>query len=142
MQPSDVSLQVVGKVTEAMTAGFAALAKQAGVAADHFYPIFVKQQVIDGYIWLGYFIILFAITGVILALCFKGPWLVRNNDYDSSLTRKGIGMIIVAFMSLVLLISTSWALPICIMQIINPEYYAVKDITNMGANILNPVKKE
>lgn len=95
------------------------ISKTAKNALDYIYPIAVKQQVLEGWMYIicgSLFLGLGIIFTILTIKAFK-------NNYDN----QKIGF------SIFLIISLLIALPMIfcsIPQIINPEYYAILDIIN------------
>lgn len=97
---------------------------KAGLAADHFWPMIVKQQYIEGIFGLICLIIC-VIGGFFVFKCFK-----NEDEKESNL----ILAIIIACFILIL------GAPVSIINVpklISPEYYALKDVASM----INPRSK-
>ena len=116
----NANLAYVGEKVDSL---FTALSAKIGVASDHFWPIFVKQQQIEGVT-----ILLFVVIGVFLSfVLFKlakkiGKADILNEDlyiplYVFSIVFGGISI-------LYLFIDG----PDSVGKIINPEYSALKEI--------------
>lgn len=117
----EVSREALAKV-EAI---FASLAEQMGVATEHFWPLFVRQQLIEGIVGVVSIFIANAV-GVSLALQLrkvdrKGP----HEDPRAFVGAIGVGVILVA------LAGTVIAMPTLASNIFNPEYAALKDVIEM-----------
>ena len=101
------------------------IAEKAGVATDYFWPIFVRQQLIEGYSML---ILLFAIL-LITILMFRMGF--KNIDSKKDNCKCGIGFGIAAVFSFILLVTVPANGVMSVEKVLNPEYFAVKSITEM-----------
>ncbi|MEC0777472.1 hypothetical protein P9E81_08480 [Bacillus licheniformis] len=104
------------------------LAAKLGVAAEHVYGVLVKQQIINGAI---------GIVGTIAALIFLGivftkllkKGIEHNKVIDSFDTSPYMLVSIPVGIALgITAIVGFFVIPIGINQMINPEYYAIKEI--------------
>jgi len=96
------------------------IASKVGVAADHFYPLFVRQQMISGF--LGCF---FVVIGIIFIIVFLNLFIksIKSKEYDNAF---GWGWI--SFISILI---TSLILCTVAIKVFNPEYYAFQDLISM-----------
>ena len=106
-----------------------ALASKAGVAADHFYPIFVHQQTIEGV----FAIVSLIGAGIGAALCFRMA--IKNlgakySEEDKS-AKSVLGFILGAVLTLGFVIGFTSVGQQSVSQLINPEYYAVQNLVHM-----------
>lgn len=108
------------------------LAAQLGVAAEYIYPMIVRQMFIEG--------VVYAITSIVfLALTFfLWRYLIKNarKFWDTSYKTDSeflmiLGYVITGIISIVVTIVAIGTLPDALMQIFNPEYYAIKNIIEM-----------
>lgn len=102
------------------------LAEKLGVAAEYVYPLFVKQQVIEG-IWFFSAVAFFIFVGVIMfVLGFKKGKKVDWKDglYYALLIPGGL----IIFATLMVLSAGGSK---NLTKIINPEYAAIKEIIQM-----------
>lgn len=108
------------------------LTSKAGVAAEHFWPVLVQQQVVEG--WSGIIATLLNVImfGLALKLFFRS---LPNDKYDNLLSPKAIGGVFVGA-----IIGILFLIPICInvsnlqknvSKITNPEYYAIQSLVTM-----------
>jgi len=110
--------EIVNKVDAVLNA----IAAKIGVGIDHFYPILVNQQYINGAFWLVGFII-----GLVLV--FIGARLVKkyhNNEYDyfGNAIFGGFMTVIFSGLSLGFLYKT-------IICLFNPEYAVITNILKL-----------
>lgn len=108
-----------------------ALSAKAGVAADHFYPMFVNQQVIDG--WSGIVYTIFSVIFCVMALQLLSKSLPSDEDRYAS-NRQCFGMVVGGILGCVFAVMTLINLAetkdnVC--KIYNPEYYAVQKLVQM-----------
>lgn len=133
---SPSAAQLVDKFGTRLDEMLTTLASKAGVAADHFYPIFVTQQRIVGIVDIVAMIGLF--VGALLALRYavKNASIYNSSDYhskekDKSEPRMITGYIAGAILSIVFIIFTLTQITDSIGQTFNPEYYAVQALVHM-----------
>jgi hypothetical protein len=107
------------------------LASQIGTTTDKVFPWYVKQQVIEGWCWIGCSGFVF-LAGLIVALCCIRPSL-HEKDNESYVVAVVIGGILSATGLAFLLFGMGGALT----QIINPEYYALKSMTGDMARLIS-----
>lgn len=106
------------------------LAAQIGTTADKVFPWYVKQQVLEGYIWMS--LSLSALfLGAILAIASWG-----KADFDGPGNRysmlAGFGVVLFVFGFIFSVFGAQGA----ITQIINPNYYALKSMTSDMAKLI------
>jgi len=99
-----------------------AVAAKLGAGVDHFWPLFVREQVIQGYtcllmIFLFWFVYIFVI---LVCVKFKN----KLNEF-AIIIPVFIGLIGFAFSSTVLIDQK------VIGKILNPEYHALKEVTGL-----------
>ena len=109
---SDTLNEVSNKIENALTI----MADKLGVASDHFYPIIVEHQLIQGwiYIWLAIPILLLATIFVTFG------FLDRKRDSEASNWS--------FFLSIIFYIIFMGVAGSNLAQILNPEYYALMEI--------------
>lgn len=118
----------VDTYTEKIGDAIAELAKQLGVASEYVFELLVKQQIADGIISILLFIGVLVLT---ILLSTKVWNYVRNlDDIDEDVIMVVLGIFIVV-LSVIALIQLVFFVPTGIKQIINPEYYAIKEATNL-----------
>jgi len=108
-----------------------AVAAKIGAGANHFYPILVKQQVIEGLQSLALALILFSIAGVLIFVGFKNAKKFKSEKirpHDLTSPRA-------TFINTMLISSIVFIIIGCqhvhLTMILNPEYHALKDILGM-----------
>jgi amino acid transporter len=101
------------------------------VAADHFWPIFVKQQMIEGIYTACSWIIGILIAGVMLFMAIRNIKLVDKEDNKTAIPLTIIGFVCFAVLALVCLISACSVGQEVISKIFNPEYHAVQSLIKM-----------
>ncbi len=113
------------EVLERVDTVFAKLAEQAGVAQDHFWPLFVRQQVIEG-IW--FFSVISVVVIISIGLILWGIRLVKKaSEPDSEYSVLFIGVVFLLMCFLSCLINGGDKLS----RILNPEYAAVRELMRM-----------
>lgn len=90
------------------------LSTKLGVAADHFYPILVKQSVVNGWFSLTW--------SVVFGVISIGLWLWAKKATKG----EGAWATMLAIFCTVGFISFTYA---GVLNVVNPEYYALKEIT-------------
>ena len=113
------------------------LAAQIGTTADKVFPWYVKQQVLEGHIWMS--LSLSALfLGAILAIASWG-----KADFDGPGNRyfmlAGFGVVLFVFgfiFSVFGFIFSVFGAQGAITQIINPNYYALKSMTSDMAKLI------
>lgn len=108
------------------------LAAQIGTTTDKVFPWYVKQQVIEGWCWIGC-----SVFGMVVGFCISlaglkiwdhGP----KADNELSGAAIAIGIVIFATALLFLIFGMTGSLT----QINNPEYYAIKSMTGDMARLV------
>lgn len=109
-----VNSDTLGEVSDKIENALTIMAEKLGVASDHFYPIVVEQQAIEGWIgiWLSVPIFIVALVLTLIAL--------------SEVKRNGSGIVFI--MSIIAYIIGGVILSTTLGQILNPEYYALMEI--------------
>jgi len=109
------------------------LAEKAGVATDHFWPVFIRQQSIEGYMELLSYIIVVVV----------GIWIIRVFQKNLPLSNERDPIVALpAFVKCLLAVAAIFLLSIAftvktddlgnsIGKIINPEYSAVQSLVRM-----------
>jgi Ca2+/Na+ antiporter len=128
------------KVFEKVTQYIDALAAKLGVAAEHVYEVLVRQQVAEGYSLLITWSLMLIIGVLVIVLTLKSGFEYENKHYSwgtemsfslnppnlfkvSVLTAFGI-------LTLVAMLTLLDEGPSAVMKIVNPEYYAIREILN------------
>ncbi|MBR8661185.1 hypothetical protein [Brevibacillus sp. NL20B1] len=113
--------------TDKITQYLEQMAAKLGVAAEHVYGVLVRQQVAEG--------IAFTIGAVIavFVLFRLGRWIYRNYEANKGDYMSDWGMILLFFLIFgggggvgAMVVGL-----IGVMQIINPEYYAIREIMDV-----------
>jgi multisubunit Na+/H+ antiporter MnhB subunit len=97
------------------------IAEKLGVAAEHAYPLLVKQQIINGIMDL----LIGIVAIVLMPLCSKwAKKLSKSYEYD-----------IYAIVPIIVGILAAIVAPVCLYfgigEVLNPEYYVLKDILSI-----------
>lgn len=116
MEQESVEL-LANKIDTAVTA----LSTKLGVASDHFYPILVKQQVISGYINLSWSALWFICALILSIIAIIG---IKNES-------NGDGVAWGVFIAILMTVATVVQFSNGLLSILNPEYYALIQITAM-----------
>jgi len=122
------TVQVIEKFGDKLDTYIAAFAAKAGVATDHFWPIFVKQQVIEGWVNCIHSLILLLVFLFCVTVIIKNAKIVEENG--TAVAKTVICAIIGVMFLFGFLFSISEAYA-GIGQIFNPEYSAVRALTSM-----------
>lgn len=118
------------------------LANSLGVAAEHVYELLVRQQVISGIVGItvggliliaGLAIIFFTIVAMIKAEWVGGTYSKTPSNKYASYLELGDGFVfqLVVALSIVAVIICTFVVSGSIMQLINPEYYAIREIMDV-----------
>jgi uncharacterized protein YqhQ len=123
------------KAFDKVTAYIDALAQKLGVAAEHVYITLIRQQYVEGI--TSIIACLFAI-GVTFYIAKKTTELTKNKreaakekwitSMSEDLAPVAVAVTWVLFF--ISLIVTMFVIPGSVSQLINPEYYAIKEILN------------
>ena len=112
------------KIYEKATEYIETLASSLGVAAEHVYGILVRQQVAEGVTTLIMFGVIYLILGIILVVSAKKS----DFTYDCLANYIAvIAVILMVFAAVIGLLTLGGA----IMKVMNPEYYAIKEIMDV-----------
>lgn len=105
------------------------LAHQIGTTADKVFPWYVQQQILSGIVGLIWTAVIFAI-GLFLyrAAINKAEW----SDYNRYTFFSVVGVVIMSLAFICIMFNTEDS----IKQIMNPNYYALKAMTNDMAKLL------
>lgn len=109
----------------------AVLAQKAGVAADHFWPVLVQQQVIEG--WGGIGVLGASIIALATSIWLLAESLPKNNE-DYMVPKQFAKCIIGGVFGIVFLMATcvnTANLTNNIAKICNPEFYAMQSLVKM-----------
>lgn len=132
--PSPTADQLVEKFGDKLDHYITALASKAGVAADHFWPIFVKQQMIEGIyagcLWcMGLLIAISALTIAMLNNPYSSD--EQAKQHPNALPKTIIGFIVFATLTSICAIAAIDVGQEIISKTFNPEYHAVQSLVNM-----------
>ena len=132
------TVQLIESFGKKMDGYFSALAAKAGVATDHFYPLFVRQQSIEGITTLISLTILLVIVVLLFRMALKNVdnkynGYSNNNDAGEAMkfAKTLIGFILGAVLTLLLIITIGTDGMTAIGKLLNPEYYAVNSLVQM-----------
>lgn len=125
------TVQVVTEFGNKLDSYIAVLASKAGVVAEHFYPVLVRQQVIEG--WSSVALLLVSLIGCILAftVVFKS---IPKNDPDDITPKQVVSSITGGVVGVILFLITLFEtgeLSTDISKINNPEFHAIKSLIQM-----------
>jgi len=119
------------------------MAENLGVATEHVYSVLMQQQIISGIIGLVWFLVLLGVGVALSVVVVKS---IKHGEYKTvGLTFKegtnfwgkvrysgdGILPIFLSLEALACFVISMFVLTGSIGQLINPEYYAVKEILNV-----------
>ena len=127
------TVQLINSFGDKLDSYISALASKAGVAADHFYPVFVKQQAIEGWCGVLLFVLIaiFCLVFLTMALRNVGP----ASSMDEKIFVPAIAKTVVGFLVSIVLfcftLGTGSELGVNISKIYNPEYSAVQALVKM-----------
>lgn len=107
----------------------AVLAEKAGVAADHFWPVLVQQQVIEGWGGVGLF-------GLVIVVLTAAIWLlVKSLPSEGECNPKQfVGCVVGAICGVIFFFLTCAnvsTMPANITKICNPEFHAMQSLVRM-----------
>ena len=137
MQETDVTKEIMSRVDVAI--GY--LSNKIGVGADYFWPILVKQQIIEGVVCAIFWIISIFAFAIFARGLVKSLVIFYDEDSNkgtpdgqilknvTKVGRYGIGSVI--FGALALITTITFFATNAIGKIFNPEYAALKDIFNL-----------
>ena len=103
------------------------MANKAGVAVEHFWPVFIKQQQIEG-IYTLITIGVMVLVGIGLLFCDRKQSFLTDDDFDCPNLRLFTSIAGVILLASVLLTSGG---RIATTKIINPEYFAITKLVEM-----------
>ena len=124
------TLEVINTVSSKLDGYFNMISEKIGVGADHFWPILIKQQIINGITDLTIVIVLWTLSILIFNVCRKNFNVVcqlhRNQhpERDDSLFKYGISVAFTSVMTFILTYNLSYFLN----QILNPESIIMTNI--------------
>ena len=125
-----VNSNTVDKVADKVTSAIGVLAEKLGMASEHFYPVIVKQQVIEGYLYL---IPHFIGISIVIAV-----WVVIIRDMRKPSNRQDIDdgihfwfLILSAAIGAIVLYNATQD----ISRVINPEYFAMHEIVEIAESL-------
>ncbi|APP15619.1 hypothetical protein ABH16_04690 [Bacillus altitudinis] len=113
------------------------LAAKLGVAAEHVYGVLINQQYTFGIVNVAVGVVSLVIFAALVRLNYliiaKGESTYRRGEDESFYHKlRGVGdgglFIVIITVTVAALITGMAATPIGIMQTMNPEYYAIKEI--------------
>jgi len=117
----------VNNISDKLQQAFSALAEQLGVATDYFWPLFVKQQVVEGIVATALYFALVLFVGVCIILA----WKIKDklNEQEGGIGNVVFGLVLL--FSFAIFAANSNALVEAITKIFNPEYHAIQEVMKM-----------
>jgi hypothetical protein len=122
------TIQVIESFGNKLDEYIQTIAAKAGVAGEHFYPIFIRQQVIDGWIALGVYAV-----GLVLIACLMRMFFKNLPGIEEDIPKQ-VKVVTVGVLSIVVGMGLLMSLPTVntsIGKIANPEYAAVQALVKM-----------
>ena len=126
------TLQVITQFGEKVDGYISVLADKAGMAAEQFWPVLIKQQVIEGWSGIGYSIFGLVILGLVIKTLINNA--INFSDEDALVSKKMIKLILGGIIGLATFFETIFnvgELSTNVAKINNPEYYAVQSLVKM-----------
>jgi len=111
-----VNSETISSTVDKVENALGIMAEKLGMASDHFYPILVKQQLIEGWVHMGITIPLFIIGGLLFLI---GLGKEHRGDEEGNWA---------VFIGLIFYVIASLIFAGYLTQILNPEYYALMEI--------------
>ncbi len=122
------AVELADKYGEKINSALEQLAAKVGVGVDHFWPVLVSQQKMEGIIQISTWIVITLITSFLFLYSYKRQETLFG---ESNITRKDIsflfGLMLSIFLSLSFLLETRGS----ITKVINPEYYALQELSRL-----------
>lgn len=109
---SETINSTVDRVENALTI----MAEKLGVASDHFYPVVVKQQLIEGWTYIGLSIPMLSLALLLTALAVKG----YKKDGEEAFWAFSVGAL--CYIAFIVIFGAN------LTHILNPEYHALMEI--------------
>lgn len=114
------------KIVDKATQYIDAIASKLGVASEHVYGLLVKQAIVSGVLDLIFGVALIIATYVLVRMSI---WLATSEKaYDNDLEPYGVFTGIGALVALIFGIVCMYS---GVGELINPEYYAIKEIMDV-----------
>lgn len=126
------TVEIVTKFGEKLDSYIAVLASKAGVAADHFWPVIVKQQVIEG--WCGIGVMAFCFIGFLISLTVLLKSIPNSTDDDNFKPKNVAGVICGGIFGFIFFFATcinTSEIGCHLSKISNPEYSAIQSLVKM-----------
>lgn len=115
------------KIYEQVTNYIESMAKGLGVAAEHVYGILVRQQVAEGITTTATFITVLAVLVFLLTRSIRGLKNSKRHSEDFYLATT----VVTSILTILVFVMTILEVPVAVMRIINPEYYAIMEIAEV-----------
>jgi hypothetical protein len=113
--------------------GLAALAASLKVPAEHVYELLVRQQIVTAWrdiITSTSILVFLLIAGAVVLLTTKGrPWF-KDGRMDVPTARFGVRLALCVLIA-ISFVTVLVTVPNAVVQLLNPEYYAIRDIAAM-----------
>lgn len=111
--------ETTSTISDKLDHAFSALAEQMGVATDYFWPLFVRQQMIEG---VGFFASVFV---ALLFVTFLAALIYRHRkNEDVYVPCVWVGALVLLMCVITCLFDARYNLS----KIINPEYHAIQEV--------------
>ena len=120
--------QVIEKFGDKLDQYINALAAKAGVAAQHFYPIFVRQQIITGVFELFLMVVGLCLSVFFLRLGYKS---MQNTDDEHAEQKTFFGFVFGVIFTILTVVSIIAEGSDSLSRVCNPEYSAVQSLVQM-----------
>lgn len=129
------TIQVIETFGTKLDSYLQVLASKAGVATDHFWPIFVHQQLISGTIFCIGYIIMLCLAFFLVRMAVRNIGPASDHDLDNSVmctaaTKSFLGFTLGGIFIVVCLVGGP-TFSESIGKVINPEYFAVQSLVQM-----------
>ncbi len=111
--------ETILEITEKVELAITTISDKIGIGADKFYPIITQQKYIEGWIYLVLSVPLFLVASFLL---WSG---IKNIKTNAEAENWAIVFSIIFYIAFIVVFGTN------IMRVINPEYYAFKEITSL-----------
>jgi len=121
-------VQLANKFGDKLDQYLGVLAQKVGVAADHFYPIFVKQQYITGIFELS----VMAMGSLITIFCiWNGVQKLKNEEDRYAVEKMTTSFVIATIIGIIVLVSIMIQGSTSLGKVCNPEYSAAQELIHM-----------
>ncbi len=126
------TVQVINEFGSKLDSYMSVMATKIGVATDHFYPVVVQQQQIDGYIGIGQLVI--SMTIFLISIRRFTSSLSDNKD-EKQISDRNLFKVIASFVFGIvfgiLTLTNLMDFKNNVGMVYNPEFYAFKQLVTM-----------